>query len=366
MRSKFRGNRSDEDRTELAVLGVGNIGSVHVRSALAMPTVDVIAAADVDPENRAWAEEAGVPETYEDVETLFASTEPDVAVVALPPFLHLEAVEQAAAAGVDVFVEKPLARSVEEVDSLLETASDGGIAVGVDHTLRYQPDIAAVKAAYDDGSLGHVPFATMTRLNDGALGRPPIEQPPPGWQLDPEASGGGALFELGVHCFDVLEWILGPLSVRDVHLDGTVAAPAADATTVVLRSNERETTVVCHAGTYQWEHLPAVNTRLRLEGIADTATNTEHVPDNFYVAAARSALSNVLARVRGRPPTVFGPTHYLRAHYLALEDFIEARRMGEDPPVDGADGRRAVSLVEAALERAERHPTTPPTPGVTS
>ncbi|WP_126665003.1 Gfo/Idh/MocA family protein [Haloterrigena salifodinae] len=343
---------TDSSAFELGVLGVGNIGMVHLKSALSMPGVEVVAAADAVPENRDRADRAGAARTYDDYTTLLEHEDLDAAIVALPPFLHADAVERAAEEGVDVFVEKPMARSTEEADRMLETAREAGIAVGVDHTLRYQPDMAGVKDEYDEGSVGHVPYASITRLNDHPLGKPPADEAPPEWPMDPDTAGGGSLIELGVHCFDVLEWLFGDLEVRDATMGQTLEIPAEDAATVLLRAPETETTITLHCGTYQWEQLPEVNTRLRLEGVTGTVSNRDHLRDNFYAGAAKSALSNVASRFTGDEPDVFGPTFYLQAHYDALEDFCEAVRNDETPPVDGADGRRTLELAEAAYELA--------------
>ncbi|APW99279.1 oxidoreductase [Halobiforma lacisalsi AJ5] len=344
--------RTDSSTLRLGVLGVGNIGMVHLKSARAMADVEVVAAADAVPENRRRAERAGVARTYDDYAALLEAEALDVAVVALPPVLHREAVERAAEAGVDVFVEKPLARSTDEADRLLEAAADGAIAVGVDHTLRYQPDIVGVAEEYADGAVGHVPYASMTRLNDGPLGRPPADSAPASWPLDPEAAGGGSLLELGIHCFDVLEHLFGELEVRSASLGTTLEIPVEDAATVLLEAPETGTTITLHCGSYQWEELPEVNTRLRLEGVTGTISNEDHLPDNIYVDAAREALKNVASRVTDDEPTVFGPTFYLQAHYRALEDFCDAVRAGESPPIDGEDGRRTLALAERAYELA--------------
>jgi predicted dehydrogenase len=343
---------TDSSALSLGVLGVGNIGMVHLKSALAMDGVEVAAAADAVPENRARAERVGAPRTYDDYAALLAAEDLDAAVVALPPFLHAAAVERAAEAGVDVFVEKPLARSTTEADELLETARAAGIAVGVDHTLRYQPDVAGVKEAYDEGRVGHVPYASITRLNDGPLGRPPAGTEPASWPLEAETAGGGALFDLGIHCFDVLEWLFGDLEIRDASTARTLDVDVEDAATVLVTAPETGTTITLHCGTYQWERLPEINTRLRLEGVTGTISNHDHLPENFYASAARSALSNVASRFTGDDPDVFGPTFYLQAHYDALADFRDAIRDDERPPVDGADGRRSLALAETAYERA--------------
>ncbi|WP_247004879.1 hypothetical protein [Halosolutus gelatinilyticus] len=133
--------------------------------------------------------------------------------------------------------------------------------------------------------------------------------------------------------------------------------PVEDAATVLLRAPETGTAITLHCGSYQWEELPEVNTRLRLEGITGTISNEEFLPDNFYASAARAALSNVVSRFTGSEPDIFGPTFYLQAHYDALADFCEAVRENESPPIDGSDGRRALELAERAYELAASEPS---------
>ncbi|WP_276257019.1 Gfo/Idh/MocA family protein [Halomontanus rarus] len=342
----------------LALLGVGAVGTVHLRSARAMDGVDVVAAADPVRDHRERAIRDGVARSrvYDDYASLLASDREraalDAAVVAVPPHLHRDALECAAAAGVDAFVEKPFARTTDEADAMLAAAADAGIRVGVDHTLRYQPDVRDLKGSYDEGRVGHVPYASMTRLNDGLLGKPPADDPPTDWALDPATAGGGALLDLGIHCFDVLEWLFGDLEVRDATLDRTLDLPVEDAATVFLRAPGTETSISLHCGTYQWEALPEVNTRLRLEGIAGTLENEAYLPSNFHASAARSAATNVVRRATGDEPDVYGPTFYLQAHYRALGEFLRAIRAGEEPPVTGADGRRCLALAERASELA--------------
>lgn len=342
----------------LGVLGVGNIGAVHLESARAMDGVRVVAAADAVAENREYARARGVGSVYEDYEQLLAAESLDAVVVALPPFLHANAVAAAAEHGCHAFVEKPLARSVSEAQDLLDTAERAGVSVGVDHTLRYLPGVDALGEAYRNGRVGAVPFAAIGRVNYGPFQRPPATRGPAGWQLDPEATGGGVLVELGVHLFDVLEWLFGEVTVLAAETDSHLALDAEDSATVLCRSEATGTHVSLHCGAYQWERLDEFNVTLRLEGLTGTLDYDEFAPSNVYTYAARSAVRNVLKRLRGDRPEYYAPTYYLQAHYRALADFLDAVDAGEEPPVSGTDGLRTLELVEAAYEaaRGDRRP----------
>jgi predicted dehydrogenase len=340
------------DAVDVGIFGVGNIGTVHLQTALACDDVADVLVADIVDENRERALALGADRAYEAYEDLLATGDPDVVVVALPPFLHAEATIAAVESGCHAFVEKPFARDPGEAEAMLSAADRAGVSLGVDHTSRYRPEVRRVKERYDKGAIGHVPTCSIWRFNNGPFSAPPAGEPPANWQLDPEATGGGALLDLGVHLFDVLEWFFGDPSVEHATLDRTLALPYEDAATVVV-STESGTTATLSCGFFQWEDPPNVTGGMRLDGVADSLSSEEFMPSNFVSHAARSALENVGRRARGRAPEVFKPTYFYQAHYRALTAFIAAVSAGREPPVTGADGARAIELVTEAYRLAE-------------
>lgn len=340
------------DAMELAVVGAGHIGTVHLQSADAMDGVTVAGVADPKDANRDRAERLTGCRTYEEYERLFAVEDIDIAVIAVPPFLHLDAATAAIEAGCHLFVEKPLGRTTAEAEAIVERADRAGVSLGVDHTVRYQPEIREMKTKYDAGELGHVPMATIRRINDGPFDSPPAGETASGWHVNPTATGGGALMDLGVHLFDTLRWFFGDLTVEHAELDRQLDLPYEDTATVVT-TNGDGTTAVLNCGFFQWERPPDVNMDFRLDGITDTLHSDSFVPDRFLTYAARTAAENVVKRSVGADPEYFGPSYYYRAHHDALTAFCRAVRRGEDPPVDGTDGLRAVELVRSAYEMAD-------------
>ncbi len=336
---------------ELGLLGVGGIGKVHLQSAQHVDGVDVVAVADAIEENRHGAARMGADRTYEDYTELLASESLDVVVVALPPFLHADATVSAAESGCHVFVEKPFARTTAEADRMIDAAREAGVHVGVDHTVRYQPDIQQMKERYDAGHLGHVPQCSIVRVNNGPFFSPPDPVGASDWQLDPSATGGGALMDLGVHLFDVLSWFFGDLSVEYARTDNQLQIPYEDTATVVL-SSEAETVAVLRCGFYQWETPPDVNMNFQLDGVVETLSNTDFTPDNFTAYAGKSAVENLKRRFDGEDPEYFKPTFFYRAHYLALKDFLTAVLADEAPPVGADQGRRMIELVEESYRQA--------------
>lgn len=337
---------------QIGILGVGNIGVVHLQNARTVDGVAVEAVADALPENRRRAETFGVGRTYSDYEDLLRREELDAVIVALPPFLHAEAATLAAEEGCHVFVEKPFARTAEEARRIVDAADRAGVRLGVDHTIRYQTEMQRLKERYDEGAVGHVPLCVLSRINNGPFGSPPVTEPVPTWQLDPEATGGGALIDLGVHLFDVLEWFFGDVEVCHAETTRQLDLAYEDAATVTVKSGETGTLATLNCGFYQWEEPPDVNMYFRLDGITDTLRSEQFMPNNLLAHAGRSAVENVAKRLTGGEPDYFEPTYFYRAHYRALRDFLLAVRENRRPPVSGEEGLKTVELVSDAYDAA--------------
>lgn len=337
----------------VGLLGVGNIGSIHLRSISVMDHASVTAVADADSRSRELAKERTSCNTYSDYKDLLENEDIDIAVISLPPFLHAQATIESAEQGAHVFVEKPFALSAAEAQTMIHAAHDHNVNLGVDHTLRYQTDIREMKRQFDRGTLGHVPLAYISRINNGPFSSPPERAPVADWQLNPEMAGGGVIFRLGVHLFDVLEWFFGEMSIEYVHLDSQLNSAVEDTATIVLSATDSNVTAVLTCGSFQWESLPDVNMLFRLEGTTNFLKNEVFLPDSFELHAVKSMVENVANQGFGREPEFFKPTYYYQAHYRALEDFIASVVQDERPPVSGRDGLRTIELAESAYGTAE-------------
>ncbi|MGB7847314.1 MAG: Gfo/Idh/MocA family oxidoreductase [Candidatus Acidiferrum sp.] len=109
----------------------------------------------------------------------------------------------AARAGKHVLVEKPGARSPEELDPVLAAAREhrGRVWVGFSH--RYHPAVQRAREIFESGTLGPLMFIRGRYGHGGRLG---YEKE---WRADPKVSGGGELIDQGVHLIDLARWFLG-------------------------------------------------------------------------------------------------------------------------------------------------------------
>jgi len=105
--------------------------------------------------------------TTTEFEDILGDPEVEAVLVATPISSHHELAMRALKAGKHVFVEKPLATSVEECDELCETADKAGLTLMVGHTFVYSPPVRAVHQILKSGELGDIYFVQCSRVNLG-------------------------------------------------------------------------------------------------------------------------------------------------------------------------------------------------------
>jgi predicted dehydrogenase len=150
------------------MLGFGYWGRNLLRNLIANARCDVVGLCDGREAARREA-----ADKYPDVpgfagfEEALTQAEADAVVIATPSGLHPEHIRTALSAGCHVFVEKPLAETVEDAVAVTDMARAGGLTLMVGHTFLYNNLVHDVKARIDSGELGDVFCAYSQRLNLG-------------------------------------------------------------------------------------------------------------------------------------------------------------------------------------------------------
>ena len=154
----------------LAQLGCGYWGPNLLRNFSALPGCTVRYVVDSSPERRAFVK-ANFPlsRAIESHQTVLE--DPGVAgvIISTPAASHFSLAKQVLEAGKHVFVEKPLATKVAEVDELSRLAAARNLVVMTGHTFVYNSAVRYVKKLIDSGELGDVRYIYSQRLNLGRI-----------------------------------------------------------------------------------------------------------------------------------------------------------------------------------------------------
>ena len=312
----------------ILMLGCGAAARIHSRTLRRIGGVDLYYASRELSRAEALRRQYGGRRAFGSYAQALAEPQVDVALVATPTVSHRELAIQSLAAGKHVIVEKPAFMHASDADDVRGVASGADRRVFVAENYAYKPIAEHLRRVIEAGDLGDVRFVTLNATK---------RQRPDGWRGDPALSGGGALFEAGVH------WIsfaanLG-LEVEDVHAYrvGPDAGPDRSSLVVFRYANGAVGTLA-----HSWE-LAAPFGGLRLSKVQGT------------LGAVTFESNGFLAFTSGRRRSVRLLALQDPLGYRAmLVDFLHALRTGDAPRFTLAMAQRDLRL----LEQAERSMTT--------
>jgi UDP-N-acetyl-2-amino-2-deoxyglucuronate dehydrogenase len=314
----------------LVIVGCGWIARRHAAAARSLGLPVVFASRDVR-RARAYAREFGGVAAYGGYDEALRHPGARGAVICTPHDRHLDDVLGALAAGCHVLVEKPIARTLEEADRMIEAATRHQRVLMVAENFRFMPGFRAVRRVIDEGRLG-----TLRELHLIARGF----RRHTGWRCAPGA-GGGALIDGGIHYVHALRWWGGEVRrLFALRPPQTLDMAGEDAVDLLA---ELEGGVV---------------------GILSNSLAARGVP-RFQWSSVTGISGTCFVENRGRLVVVRGEAWLqlrgfrrdTRGHAALLKAFDVAMSTGRADEMDGAAGRRDLAVVLAAYRSiAARRP----------
>ena len=308
------------DKIPVAVLGVGEHGKKHAREFQQIAGAELVGVYDLRPERtQAAAAELGV--------RAFASLEEALSAVravsvVIPTTEHATVARQAFARGIDVLLEKPITRTLEEAAELIALAESGGRILQVGHLERFNPGVVAAKAMTTRPM-----FFEVHRLG----------------VFSPRSLDVDVVFDLMIHDLDLVLWM--------------VDAPWSDVRAVGLPVLSDKVDIANARVEFQ-NGAVANFTASRVS--TEKVRKFRYFQPSDYISIDFTRRDATLVRVdRNRPtpgiafqklPTT--PQEPLRAE---LEAFVESVKSRRPPLVGGDEGKRALALAEAVMNCIEQH-----------
>lgn len=204
---------------KVGIAGLGRSGwNIHAATLASCPDYEIVAVADMAAERRSEAAGRFGCATYETPEELIAHSEVEVVVVATPSHTHAQLAVAALASGKHVVVEKPLAQSTAEVDSMIAAADQAERTLTCFHNRRLDPELLAIQDVIASGKIGDLVFirrciSRFVRRSD--------------WQTL-RSMGGGVLSNTASHLLDQVLLLMGEGQV-ELFADLRQVASAGDA-----------------------------------------------------------------------------------------------------------------------------------------
>lgn len=235
------------NKVRLGLIGLGYIGKVHLRNSLKLNSAKLVAVSDTSNKALNLAKKMGIKKTYNNYQKLLNDNSIDAVIIALPNNLHAPCAKEAAKAGKDVFLEKPLARNVAEGKEIVSTARKNNIKLMVGYPCRFAPSLQVLKEKIESGELGEIHTAYATHIGSGPFfhrAERGIPRPVPEWRLKKELTGGGALMDSGCHIINLIRWYLGEVSDVKSYMGYRFNLDLEDHATCILKFQNGQTAIL--------------------------------------------------------------------------------------------------------------------------
>ena len=346
------------NKIKTALVGCGKVGHLHAAALRSLPESEFVAVCGRTAEKaKSFAEKYGVA-AFTNVEEMLAESKAEAICICTPHPQHAAPTIAAARAGVHVIVEKPLASSLADCDTMLAAARENNTILSTVCQRRFYPPCQRIRRAIDDGKIGKpvLGVATMFGWRDEAY----YKSDP--WRGSWKDEGGGVLVNQSPHQLDLLIWYLGEIdevfgfwaNVNHPYIEVEDTAVAV----VRFKSGALGNIVVSNS------QNPAINARVSVHGENGASLGVQTDGGVMFVPGLTpiaEAPFNDIWTVRGEDQLLpqwkeddarlfssINPMEYF--HRLQIEDFLRAIIEKRAPSITGEDGRRTVELFTAIYE----------------
>ena len=339
-------------------LNVVIVGLAHLHPRLYMTlfsslqsTMRVSAAVEKDPSLLdPFCADYGVA-GYKDLDQMLAAERPDAAAIFLPHADCPDAAVRCAEAGLHLMVEKPMAASAVGAQKIVKAARRAGVKLTTGYCWRLHPVAREFKRIVDSGVLGRI-VGGEGRCAAGRLTRY-IEGNSP-WMLERARSGGGPMYNLGVHWIDLFPWILEDkiVSVSGKNTKVNTVYDIEDNSFAHLRFSRGAVVALDISYTVPDSFPYGRDLYLALRGtrgVISWAPAFEGQKDVIFVCSDDPRFAGAPRRNQEfelEPVKGYGGImgrEYLRA-------FADAVVKDTEPPITGEDGVAALNVVEAVYQ----------------
>jgi UDP-N-acetyl-2-amino-2-deoxyglucuronate dehydrogenase len=325
----------------IAVIGCGGIGQTHARAAREIPGARLVGVSSRDPEKARRIGEAEGCRHTSDAGALIGDPDVGLVTIATSSGSHAPLALQALAAGKHVVVEKPLAMNSADARRVIAAAEAGGLTLSVIFQRRFEPAFQAVAAAVAAGALGRLllieascPYARPQSYYDSAPWRGTL------------ADDGGALMNQGIHLVDLLLWMGGPARRVVGQVATQIHRMEAEDLALAVVNLDSGALATLLAST---NLAPGFPHALNLYGERGAIRTEGGAVTHWGAAGVAPPVAPVNTAGAASPGGAFWS---LAQHRAQLADVVAAIRERRPPAITGADGLRAVALVEAVYQSA--------------
>lgn len=346
----------------VAILGCGKVAHLHAQALKNIPNAQLTGVWSRTSKTAWEFAKKYRTESFVDIGVMVEMKSIDLAIVCTPHPFHAQPAIEAAMAGAHVLVEKPLASTLQDCDSILEACRSAGVKSGVISQRRWYEPVKRIKNALDDGKLGKPVLGTVNMLGWRDKNYYHAEEWRGTWKME----GGGVLVNQAPHQLDILLWFMG--EVEEVYgiwknLNHPYIEVEDTAVAIVKFKNGGIGNIIVSNS-----QKPGIYGKVHVHGDNGASAGVQTDGGAMFIAGMSSIAEPPLNDIW----TIPGEENFLKmwneqdshkfglinptVYYIEqqIKDFLKAIETGRDPLVTGADGRKTVELF-TAIYRSTRN-----------
>jgi predicted dehydrogenase len=315
----------------IALLGTGNIAQrAFIPAVQVVDEARLVAVLSRDKARGAiFAQQYGISQAYDNLETLLGNPAVDAVIVATPDAMHEPQVIAAAQAGKHVLCEKPMTTTYAGCQRMAEAIRASAITFAMGYNNRFNPGLQQIRAMLEEGEIGQVRYARAFLTSQA--------QDPKGWRAHLEQSRYWALSAVGTHLIDLWRWYFGdPASVG-----GGLASPAYHG------PNDEVATLV-------FDYPGRLLAELSVAAVFRGGNRLEFFGEDGAIIGEGILGSRQAGTITCKGQAV---TYQPRNPFIAeVADFVQAIQQRREPCATLEDGMRNVYIMETAREGSLQRP----------
>lgn len=324
-----------------AVIGSGFMGSILAKTASEVPYAKCVGAADIIlPRAQGLTDQLGGA-AYEDFHEMLEKENPQVVFIATPEPDHCEPAVAAAKHGAQIFLEKPMATSLQDADAIIKACEEAQVKLMIGYILRFEISYAMIHSAVAEGSIGKFMSAYARRMATISEAR----------RLNGRVS---PLTYIGVHDIDQILWY-HPVPVKSVYaraIKGRVWEEFETFDSAWLMMEFEDDTLGIHeVGWTLPEEWAKWQSPASWNGFGDVRMNVTGTHGSLFLDFTPMDLYGVNREGWKLPDTRHWPIldhRIVGAVKLEVEHFMDCVQHDKSPCVTGEDGHRSLEVMLAA------------------
>ncbi len=338
-----------EDKVGLALVGTGSWAGVIANAVQRSQKVKLVTCYTRTPERRqAFSHKYGCDQekSFEDV---LKRDDVEGVLLTTPNATHAEQTILSAQHGKHVFVDKPIANSLDDGKKMVEACGRAGITLLVGHDMRRVSGFRKMKELIDQGAIGK---PVMVESNFSA--RLGFELTPDQWRWRGDDSGcpAGSLMTMGIHHADTLNHCFGPIKKVSA-LFNKLYTPA-DVEDVTMTIFQFESGILGYLGsTYvspraNWMVVYGTDAHLSCSLSLPNVAFDEYL--KIWSIVDKFTVLQLFEKTKDKPETI--PLPIGDPILEEVDEFGDCIRTGKKPETDGQAGLAALALIRAAIDSA--------------